>query len=59
MDSINRNKAKQRIGYVYDTYVSAQADGKAVKKHVKTLTDMTGETPEVDTNEFVKDFGSI
>lgn len=59
MGSISRNKVEARIGRLFDDRVSAHAEPKGVKKHVKALRDAVHlpDPSAKGTREFLKNFG--
>jgi hypothetical protein len=61
MDSINTQRIRQRVSAIYDMAHGAQAEGKAIKEYVNTLTKSVGIHKETmgSAADFNKDIGSI
>lgn len=61
MDSINRNRVRQRISRVYDTAVGAQSTSKGMQEYTKALAKTVDVHHEGagTAADFNKDVGSI
>jgi len=63
MESINRQNAQRREGYVNDTAIAAQAMPADISKHVKTIRRSVGNKASVgkenNSDDFMKEVGSF